>query len=112
MYWRPVWAVLEVGFDLLLVNARHVKHVPGRKTDVKDSEWIAQLLKCGLLKGSIVPPPPIRDLRDLTRPLPATIVVSIVMYQLLPIKCLVSVKTMLIRNQDDNYFPFSIRFLY
>lgn len=67
VYWRPVWTVLEGGFDLLLVNARHVKHVPGRKTDVKDSEWIAQLLECGLLKGSFVPPPPIRDLRDLTR---------------------------------------------
>lgn len=67
VYWRPVWAVLEGGFDLLLVNARHVKHVPGRKTDVKDSEWIAQLLECGLLKSSFVPPPPIRDLRDLTR---------------------------------------------
>ncbi|WP_420462980.1 IS110 family transposase [Candidatus Palauibacter sp.] len=67
VYWRPVWAVLEGDFDLLLVNARHVKHVPGRKTDVKDSEWIAQLLECGLLKGSFVPPPAIRDLRDLTR---------------------------------------------
>jgi transposase len=59
--------VLEEGFSLLLVNAQHVKHVPGRKTDVKDSEWLAQLLECGLLRGSFVPPPPIRDLRDLTR---------------------------------------------
>ena len=67
VYWRPVYAVLEGDFRLLLVNARHVKHVPGRKTDVRDSEWIAQLLECGLLKGSFVPPPEIRDLRDLTR---------------------------------------------
>ena len=67
VYWRPVWAVLEDGCRLLLVNARHVKHVPGRKTDVKDCEWLAQLLECGLLKGSFVPPVEIRDLRDLTR---------------------------------------------
>lgn len=67
VYWRPVYAVLEADFRLLLVNARHVKHVPGRKTDVRDSEWIAQLLECGLLRGSFVPPPEIRDLRDLTR---------------------------------------------
>ena len=86
VYWRPVWAVLEGGFDLLLVNARHVKHVPGRTTDVKDSEWIAQLLKCGLLKGSIVPPPPIRDLRDLTRPMPAPMVFSIVLFQYLQLR--------------------------
>ena len=67
VYWRPVYAVLESDFRLLLVNARHVKHVPGRKTDVRDCEWFAQLLECGLLKGSSVPPPGIRDLRDLTR---------------------------------------------
>ena len=67
MYWRPVYAVLETGFRLLLVNAHHVKHLPGRKTDVRDCEWLAQLLECGLLKGSFVPPPEIRDLRDLTR---------------------------------------------
>ena len=67
VYWRPVYAVLESGFRLLLVNARHVKHVPGRKTDVRDCAWLAQLLECGLLKGSFVPPPEIRDLRDLTR---------------------------------------------
>ena len=67
VYWRPVYAVLEGDFRLLLVNARHVKHVPGRKTDVRDCEWIAQLLGCGLLKGSFVPPPEIRGLRDLTR---------------------------------------------
>ena len=67
VYWRPVYAVLEDDFRLLLVNARHIKHVPGRKTDVRDCEWIAQLLECGLLRGSFVPPPEIRDLRDLTR---------------------------------------------
>lgn len=67
VYWRPVYAVLEPCFELLLVNARHVKHVPGRKTDVKDCEWLAQLLECGLLKGSSVPPPELRDPRDLTR---------------------------------------------
>jgi transposase len=67
VYWKPVYYALEDGFTLLLVNARHVKNVPGRKTDVKDSEWLAQLLECGLLRGSFVPPPPIRDLRDLTR---------------------------------------------
>jgi transposase len=68
MFWRPVWYVLEdAGFDLLLVNPRYAKNVPGRKTDVKDSEWIAQLLECGLLRASFVPPRPIRQLRDLTR---------------------------------------------
>ena len=67
VYWRPVWNVLEGAFTLLLVNARHVKMVPGRKTDVKDSEWIAELLEHGLLRSSFVPPPPIRELRELTR---------------------------------------------
>jgi len=67
VYWRPVYAVLEGRFELMLVNARHVKHVPGRKTDARDCEWIAQLLECGLLRGSFIPPPEIRDLRDLTR---------------------------------------------
>ena len=67
VYWRPVYAVLEPCFELLLVNARHVKHLPGRKTDVKDCEWLAQLLEHGLLRGSFIPPAPIRDLRDLTR---------------------------------------------
>lgn len=69
VYWKPVWYVLEAegGFELLLVNAQHVKKVPGRKTDVKDAEWLAQLLECGLLRGSFVPPPRIRELRDLTR---------------------------------------------
>ncbi len=67
VYWRPVYAVLEGLMTVLLVNPRHVKMVPGRKTDVKDCEWLAQLLECGLLRSSFVPPRPIRDLRDLTR---------------------------------------------
>jgi transposase len=65
--WKPIWHILEVDFDLVLVNARHIKKVPGRKTDVKDAEWIAQLLQHGLLSPSFVPPEPIRELRDLTR---------------------------------------------
>jgi transposase len=67
VYWKPVYYVLEDGFTLLLINMQELKRVPGRKTDVKDSEWLAQLLECGLLKASFVPPPPIRELRDLTR---------------------------------------------
>jgi transposase len=67
VYWRPVYAVLEGAVELLLVNARHVKMVPGRKTDVRDCEWLAQLLECGLLRASFVPPAAVRDLRDLTR---------------------------------------------
>jgi transposase len=67
VYWRPVYAVLEGRMQVLLVNARHVKMVPGRKTDVKDCEWLGQLLECGLLRGSFVPPAAVRDLRDLTR---------------------------------------------
>jgi len=67
VYWRPVWAVLEDRFELMLVNARHVKQVPGRKTDVKDSQWLCQLLEAGLLRASLVPPKPIRTLRNLTR---------------------------------------------
>ena len=65
--WKPVWNILEGRFSLLLVNPRHLKKVPGRKTDVSDAAWIAQLLACGLLRGSFVPPRPVRDLRDLTR---------------------------------------------
>lgn len=67
VYWKPVYYVLEDGFTLLLINMQELKRVPGRKTDVRDSEWLAQLLECGLLKASFVPPPPIRELRDLTR---------------------------------------------
>lgn len=67
VYWKPVYYLLEDAFTLLLINMLLLKHVPGRKTDVKDSEWLAQLLECGLLKASFVPPPPIRELRDLTR---------------------------------------------
>lgn len=66
-YWKPVYYTLEDRFQVLLVNAAHIKNVPGRKTDAKDGAWIAQLLECGLLRGSFVPPPPIRELRDLTR---------------------------------------------
>jgi transposase len=67
VYWRPVWAVMEDRFELMLVNARHVKQVPGRKTDVKDAQWLCQLLEAGLLRASFVPPKPIRTLRNLTR---------------------------------------------
>jgi transposase len=67
VYWKPVWHLLEATVDLTLVNARHMRQVPGRKTDVKDAEWIAQLLQHGLLSPSFVPPEPIRQLRDLTR---------------------------------------------
>ena len=67
VYWKPVYYVLEDAVTLLLVNAAHLAKVPGRKTDVADCAWIAQLLECGLLRGSFVPPPPIRELRDLTR---------------------------------------------
>src|SRR5262250_1581478 len=67
VYWKPVWNLLEGQFEVLLVNAQHIKAVPGRKTDQKDSEWIADLLQHGLLHGSFVPPRPTRELRDLTR---------------------------------------------
>jgi transposase len=67
VYWKPVYYVLEESCTLLLINMQELKRVPGRKTDVKDSEWLAQLLECGLLRSSFVPPPPIRELRDLTR---------------------------------------------
>lgn len=67
VYWKPVYNILEDGFEILLVNARHIKNVPGRKTDKKDSKWIAKLLLSGLLKGSFIPPKPTRELRDLTR---------------------------------------------
>jgi transposase len=67
VYWRPLWNVLEGAFSLLLVNARHIKQVPGRKTDVRDCEWIADLLRHGLLRASFVPERPQRELRELTR---------------------------------------------
>jgi transposase len=67
VYWKPVFYVLEEAVRCLLVNASHVQKVPGRKTDVQDCVWLAQLLEHGLLRGSFVPPPPLRELRDLTR---------------------------------------------
>lgn len=67
VYWKPVFNILEGSVHVILVNAEHIKQVPGRKTDVKDCQWIAQLLQHGLLKASFVPPQPIRELRDLTR---------------------------------------------
>ncbi len=67
VFWKPVWAILEDEFECLLVNARHVKQVPGRKTDVRDAEWLCQLAEAGLLRASFVPPKPIRALRNLTR---------------------------------------------
>lgn len=67
VYWKPLYYLLEDGFTVILVNMQHLKQVPGRKSDVRDSEWLAQLLEYGLLRGSLVPPAPIRDLRDLTR---------------------------------------------
>ena len=67
IYWRPIYAELEGHFDLIVGNAQHIKNVPGRKTDVKDCEWISELARHGLIARSFVPPRPIRDLRDLTR---------------------------------------------
>jgi transposase len=67
VYWKPIFNLLEGSFKVILVNAHHLKQVPGRKTDVKDAEWIAQLLQYGLLSPSFIPPPNIRELRDLTR---------------------------------------------
>ena len=67
VYWKPIWNILEDDFELILVNAQHIKQVPGRKTDVKDCEWIAQLLQHGLLPKSFVPNREQRELRDLTR---------------------------------------------
>jgi transposase len=64
---RSVFNLLEEGRTIILVNAQHMKAVPGRKTDIKDSEWIADLLRYGLLRASFIPPAPIRELRDLTR---------------------------------------------
>lgn len=67
VYWKPIFNILEDAFEILLVNARHLKNVPGRKTDKADSRWICKLLISGLLKGSFVPPENIRELRDLSR---------------------------------------------
>src|SRR6266404_980625 len=67
VYWKPVYAILEGACELIVGNARHIKNVPGRKTDVKDSEWIADLARHGLIAKSFVPPTPIRVLRDLVR---------------------------------------------
>jgi transposase len=66
-YWKPVFNILEDNFEVLLVNAQHIKSVPGRKTDIKDAEWIADLLRHGLLKASFIPPVGQRELRELTR---------------------------------------------
>lgn len=67
VYWKPIYNILESRFTVLLVNAHHLKQVPGRKSDFRDCQWIAQLLQHGLLKGSFIPPRPQRELRDLTR---------------------------------------------
>ena len=67
VYWKPVFNILESEFGVILVNAKHIKYVPGRKTDVKDAQWIAELLKHGLLKASFIPEAPQRALRDLVR---------------------------------------------
>ena len=67
VYWKPIFNILEGRFAVLLANPQHLRRVPGRKTDVKDCEWIAQLLQCGLVQGSFIPPRPQRELRELTR---------------------------------------------
>ena len=67
VYWKPVWHLLEEHFELILANAQHIKNVPGRKTDVNDAAWVADLLAHGLISASFVPPKPIQELRDLTR---------------------------------------------
>lgn len=67
VYWKPIFNILEGSMKIILANARDVKNLPGRKTDVKDCEWIADLMRHGLIKGSFIPPKPIRELRDLTR---------------------------------------------
>jgi len=67
VYWKPIWHVLEADFTLVLANAQHIRNVPGRKTDVSDAAWIADLLAHGLIRASVVPPGRIQALRDLTR---------------------------------------------
>ena len=67
VYWKPVWHMLEGEFDLLLANPAHIRNVPGRKSDINDATWTADLLAHGLIRASLVPPGPIQELRDLTR---------------------------------------------
>jgi transposase len=67
VYWKPVWHVLEGHFELVLANAMHVRNMPGRKSDVNDAAWLAELMAHGLIRPSFVPPAPIQELRDLTR---------------------------------------------
>jgi hypothetical protein len=67
VYWKPVFNLIEGTLEVVLVNARHAKAVPGRRTDVRDCEWLADLLRHGLLRPSFIPPPGIRELRELTR---------------------------------------------
>jgi len=67
VYWKPIWQILEGRFELVLANARHIRAIPGRKSDVNDATWIADLLAHGLIRGSFVPPAPVQELRDLTR---------------------------------------------
>ena len=67
VYWRPVWHVLEGHFSLILANAMHIRNIPGRKSDMNDATWIADLLAHGLIRSSFVPPAPVQALRDLTR---------------------------------------------
>src|SRR5712691_11420842 len=67
VYWKPVWHVLDGPFELVLANAMHIRNIPGRKSDVNDATWIADLLAHGLIRSSFVPPPAIQELRDLTR---------------------------------------------
>ena len=67
IYWKPLFNILEEYFEIILVNTRHIKNVPGHKTDKKDSVWISKLLLSGMLKGNFIPPVEIRELRDLIR---------------------------------------------
>src|SRR5437879_8957018 len=67
VYWKPVWHVLEGHVELVLANAMHIRNIPGRKSDVNDATWIADLLAHGLIRSSFVPPAPVQELRDLTR---------------------------------------------
>lgn len=89
VYWKPVFNIIGVDVKLILVNARHIKNVPGRKTDIKDSEWICKLLLSGLLKASFIPPQDIRELRDLTR------------YQLKLTQQIAAEKNRIIRELED-----------